>query len=329
VKRREFIAVVGGAAAAWSLAARAQQLSPDRPIVGVLAPQSQAASARNIEAFRKGLRDLGYVEGRNITLEIRYGDGLPERLPQLAAELVALKPAVIRAGSTAGLVAVHNATQTIPLVGATLEDPIALGLVKSISRPGTNVTGTWIAGDDALVGKRLGLLKDVVPGVSRVAAMVNPGDSSDAPLLRLLPATAHALGLGLLVIEAREASELPVAFDNVTRDGVHALFISSSPLFTSHRREIVSMAARLRLPAIYGWREFPEAGGLVSYGPSLPDLYRQSATMVDKILKGANPADLPVEVPTRFELVVNLKTAKALGLKVSEPFLLLADEVIE
>jgi putative tryptophan/tyrosine transport system substrate-binding protein len=168
-----------------------------------------------------------------------------------------------------------------------------------------------------------------VPGVSRVAAVVNPGDPSDAPLLRLLPATAHALGLELLVIEAREASELPVAFDNVTRDGVQALFISSGPLFSSHRKEIVAMAARERLPAIYGWREFAEAGGLVSYGPSLPDLYRQSATMVDKILKGASPADLPIEVPTRFELVVNLKTAKALGLKVSEPFLLLADEVIE
>ena len=329
LRRREFITVFGGAAVAWPLAARAQQAAPGQPIVGVLAPQSRAASARNIEAFRKGLRDLGYVEGRNITLEIRYADGLPERLPQLAAELVALKPAVIRAGSSAAMVAAHNATQTIPLVGATLEDPIALGLVKSIPRPGTNVTGTWIAGDDALVGKRLGLLKDVVPGVARVAAMVNPGDSSDAPLLRLLPATARALGLELLVIEAREASELPVAFDNVTRDDVQALFVSSGPLFSSHRNEIVAMAARGRLPAIYGWREFPEAGGLVSYGPSLPDLYRQSATMVDKILKGASPADLPIEVPTRFELVVNLKTAKALGLKIPEPFLLLADEVIE
>jgi ABC-type uncharacterized transport system substrate-binding protein len=329
MRRREFITLLGGAAATWPLAARAQQLSPDRPIVGVLAPQSQAASARNIEAFRKGLRDLGYVEGRNITLEIRYGDGLPERLPQLAAELVALKPAVIRAGSSAALVAAHNATQTIPVVGATLEDPIALGLIKSIPRPGTNVTGTWLAGDDALVSKRLGLLKDVVPGVSRVAAMVNPGDASDTPLLRLLPATAHALGLELLVIEARAASELPVAFANVAPNGVQALFISSGPLFLSHRGEIVAMAARVRLPAIYGWREFPETGGLVSYGPSLPDLYRQSATMIDKILKGASPADLPVEFPTRFELVVNLKTAKALGLKVSEPFLLLADEVIE
>jgi putative ABC transport system substrate-binding protein len=225
IGRRYCITLLGGAAAAWPLAARAQQ-SPDRPIVGVLAPQSQAASARYIEAFRKGLRDLGYVEGRNITLEIRYGDGVPERLPQLAAELVALQPAVIRAGSTAGLVAAHNATQTIPLVGATLEDPIALGLVKSIRRPDTNVTGTWVAGDDALVGKRLGLLKDVVPGVSRVAAIVNPGDSSDAPLLRLLPATAHALDLKLLVIEVREASEFPVAFANVARDG-QALFISS------------------------------------------------------------------------------------------------------
>ncbi len=165
MRRRDFITLLGGAAAAWPIAAYAQQ-SPARPIVGVLVPQSQVASARNVDAFRKGLRDLGYVEGRNITLEIRYGDGLPERLPQLATELVALKPAVIRAGSSAAIVAARNATETIPLVGATLENPIALGLVKSISRPGTNVTGTWLAGDDALVGKRLGLLNDVVPGVS-------------------------------------------------------------------------------------------------------------------------------------------------------------------
>jgi putative ABC transport system substrate-binding protein len=272
VKRREFITLLGGAAAGWPLAARAQP-SLDRPIVGVLAPQSQAASARNIEAFRKGLRDLGYVEGRNITLEIRYGDGLPERLPQLAAELVALKPAVIRAGSSAALVAAHNATQTIPLVGATLEDPIALGLVKSIRRPGTNVTGTWIAGDDARVGTRLGPLKDVVPGVSRVAAVVNPGDPSDAPLLRLLPATAHALGLELLVIEARDASELPVAFDNVTCDGVQALFISSGPLFSfpserDCRDGSARVAARhLRLAGVRGGGRFgllrAEFAGLV------------------------------------------------------------------
>jgi putative ABC transport system substrate-binding protein len=161
----------------------------------------------------------------------------------------------------------------------------------------------------------------VVPGVSRVAAMVNPGDASDTPLLRLLPATAHALGLELLVIEARAASELPVAFANMASDGVQALFISSGPLFLSHRREIVAMAARVRLPAIYGWREFPEAGGLVSYGPSLPDLYRQSAIMVDKILKGASPADLPVTVTTLHELMVNLKNAKALTQKVSQHFL--------
>jgi len=323
MRRRSFLAGLASTTAAWPLAARAQPQAKI-PIIGFL---GLAPEFSGVEALRAGLRDLGYIEGRNVIIVWQWA-GNVEQLPKLAAELVALQPAVIRAGSTAGLVAAHNATQTIPLVGATLEDPIALGLVKSIRRPGTNVTGTWVAGDDALVGKRLGLLKDVVPGVSRVAAIVNPGDSSDAPLLRLLPATAHALDLKLLVIEVREASEFPVAFANVARDG-QALFISSSPLFASHRREIVAMAARLHLPAIYGWREFPEAGGLVSYGPSLPDLYRESATMVDKILKGENPADLPVEVPTRFELVVNLKTAKALGLKVSEPFLLLADEVIE
>jgi putative ABC transport system substrate-binding protein len=286
-------------------------------------------AARNVAAFRAGLRELGYVEGRNIAIELRFAEGAISRLPQLAAELVALKPDVILVGASSGILAAHRATQSVPLVMITLEDPVALGLVKSIARPATNVTGTWLAGGEALVGKRLGLLRDVVRGMSRVAAMVNPGDATDAPNLRLLPAAARALGLDLHVVEVREASEIDAAFARAARDGMQASFVSSSPLFFANRSQIVAIAARMRLPAMYGWREFADAGGLMSYGPNLPDVYRRSATLIDKILKGASPADLPVETPTRFELVVNLKTANALGLTISDAFLLLADEVIE
>jgi putative ABC transport system substrate-binding protein len=326
MKRREFITLLGGAAATWPLAAFAQ--SP-RPLFGLLSPTSQAFAARNVESLRKGLRELGYVEGRNIAMELRYADGVIPRLPQLAAELVALKPDVILVGASSGIVAAHRATQAIPLVMITLENPVALGLVKSVARPGTNVTGTWLADGEALVGKRLGLLKDVVPGLSRVAALVNPLDATDAPNMRLLPTAARTLGLDLGVIEVPTAPELEPALAKAARDGVQASFISSSSLFFSNRREIVAIVARLRLPAMYGWREFADAGGLMSYGPNLPDVYRRSATLIDKILKGASPADLPVETPTRFELVVNLKTAKALGLAIPDAFLLLADEVIE
>jgi ABC-type uncharacterized transport system substrate-binding protein len=232
-------------------------------------------------------------------------------------------------GSSAGILAAHQVTQAIPLVMITLENPIALGLIKSIARPGTNITGTWLAGDEALVGKRLAMLKDLTPGAARVGAFLNPRDATDAPMFRLLPAAAGALGLDLRVFEVRDASEIEAAFSSAGRAGVQALFVSPTPLFLSNRQEIATTAARLRLPAVYGWREFAEAGGLASYGPNLPDIYRRSAGVVDKILKGANPADLPIEIPTRFDLVVNLKAAKAIGLTISDRFLLLADEVIE
>jgi putative ABC transport system substrate-binding protein len=329
MRRREFISLLGGTAAfSWAPAAYSQQ-SPRAARIGLLSPLSQALAARNVEAFREGLRDLGYVEGRNIAVEQRFANGIIPRLPQLAAELVALKPDAVLVGSSSGIVAAHRATQAIPLIMITLEDPVALGLVKSVARPGTNVTGTWLAGGEALVGKRLGLLKDIVPGVSRVAAFVNPGDATDAPNLRLLPAAARSLGLDLRIFEVREAPDIEPALAHAAGDGAQASFISSSPLFLSNRHQIVAIAARMRLPAIYGWREFADAGGLMSYGPNLPDVYRRSATLIDKVLKGASPADLPVETPIRFELVVNLKTAKALGLTISESFLLLADEVIE
>ena len=329
LKRREFITLLGSAAAAWPLAARAQQSAGRRPLIGLLSPISRVTATRNVDGFRKGLRDLGYVEGRNIAVEYRYSDGVPSNLPELAAQLVALNPDVILVGSSSEILAAYRATQTIPLVMLVVEDPVALGVVKSIARPGTNVTGTWIAGDVALASKRLGMLKDIVAGVSRVAAMVDPGDASDAPLLRLLPAAAHTLGLTLQIIEVREVSEFDGAFGGAARDGAQALFVGSSPFFLAHRSEVAATAARLRLPTMYQWREFVDVGGLVSYGPSLPDIYRRSAGLVGKILEGLIPADLPVEIPTRFELVVNLRTAKALGLTISDQFVLLADEVIE
>jgi putative ABC transport system substrate-binding protein len=328
MRRRDFITLLGGAAAAWPIAVHGQQL-PTRSLVGLLSPLSEAAAAHNVREFRKGLRDLGYVEGRNIALEFRYSAGNPSRLPQLAAALVALKPDVIMVGSSSGILAASKATQSIPLVMITLESPITLGLIKSIARPGTNVTGTWLAGDEALVSKRLAMLKDVTPGIVRVGAFLNPGDATDSPAFRILPTAARALGLDVRIFEVREASEFDAAFTSAGRVGVQALFVSQSPLFFSNRKEIAAISTRLRLPTMLGWREFPEAGGLMSYGPNLPDIYRRSAAFVDKILKGASPADLPVETPTQFELVVNLKTAKTIGLPISEAFLLLADEVIE
>ena len=327
MRRREFILALGGVAA-WPLAVHGQQL-PNRFLVGILSPLSEAAAAHNIREFRKGLRDLGYVEGRNIALELRYSDGNPARLPELAAALVALKPDVIVVGSSSGILAASKATQNIPLIMITLENPITLGLIKAIARPGTNVTGTWLAGDEALVSKRLAMLKDVTPGIVRIGAFLDPDDATDGPAFRILPTAAKALGLDVRIFEVREASEFDAAFASAGRVGLQALFVSQSPLFFSNRKEIAAITTRLRLPTMLGWREFPEAGGLMSYGPNLADVYRRSAALVDKILRGASPADLPVETPTQFELVVNLKTAKTIGLTISEPFLLLADEVIE
>jgi putative ABC transport system substrate-binding protein len=331
MRRRDFIAFAGGAAAvtvAWPLAARAQQ-SPVRPLIGVLSPLSAAAAARNIAAIRSGLRDLGYLEGRNVTIEIRYGDGAAERMAPLAAELVALKPDVLFAGAKSGAVAAHGATRTIPIVIISPENPVALGLASSIARPGGNVTGMWMLGDDALVGKRLEFLQLAVPGVSRIGMLYNPDDPTDALQIVQLPAVARALGLAVDVFEVRDLTMLDAVSAQVARAGVQALFISQGPTFNSRRGEITAMVARLRLPAMYGFREFADAGGLMSYGPNLPDMYRQAARLVGRILKGTSPAELPIELPTRYELIVNLKAAKAIGFAMSDSFLLLADEVIE
>jgi putative ABC transport system substrate-binding protein len=328
MRRREFIAGLGGAAAVLPLPARAQQAGK-APVVALLSPLTLVEATRNIREFRRGLRDLGYVEGDNIKLEMRFADGQASRFPELAAALVESKPDVIVAGSPGAIRAIRLASPGIPLVIITIDDPVSLGFVKSIARPATNVTGTWIAGDEALVSKRISLLKNVAPSIAKLAGLANPSDATDTPIFRLLPAAAQALGIDYQMIGVGVASELEAAFANAARGGVHAVFVSQSPFFHTNRKDVVGFAAKYRLPAIYGWREFAEAGGLLSYGPVLAEIYRRSATFVDKILKGANPAEMPVEIPTRFELVINLKAAKAIDLSISDAFLLLADEVIE
>jgi putative ABC transport system substrate-binding protein len=328
MRRREFLSVFAGAAAAWPLAARAQQAAT--PSIGVLSPASAATSARNIAALRQGLRNLGYVEGRNIAIEYRFAEGVSERLSRFATELVALKPVVIVVGSTSGIVSASKITQTVPLImiGAS-EDPVLLGLVASFARPGGNVTGFMLTLDQQILGKRLQLLRDAIPGISRVGVMGNPDAPGDAAELRMVPSVAGQFGLQYRLLEVRTVDELEAAFATATREDLQALYITWNPVFNVHRARVVAMVASLRIPAIYGFRDFVQSGGLMSYGPDLPDLYRRSATYVDKILNGEKVGELPLQLSERYELVINLKTAKALGLSISEGFLLLADEVIE
>jgi len=324
--RREFITLLGGAAATWPLAARAQQAV--RPLIGVLSPLSAASAARNIAGFRSGLRDLGYLEGRNATLALRYGDGAPERMAPLAQELVALKPDVLMAGARSGALAAQAATRTIPIV-IIADDPVVLGVAHSIAKPGGNITGTWFD-YDALVSKRLEFLKLAVRALARVGAIVNPDDPNDAlQLIPRLPAATRALGVTLEQFELRDVTRLDAVAAAIGRADVGALFVGDGPTLNSARAEITAMVARLRLPAMYGFREFAEAGGLMSYGYNLPDAYRQTARLVVRILKGDRPGDLPFELPARYELIVNLKAAKAIGLTIPDSFVLLADEVIE
>jgi putative tryptophan/tyrosine transport system substrate-binding protein len=329
MRRREFITLLGGALAGWPFAAAAQQGSVSRPLIGVLSPVSAAAAAKNMAAFRSALRDLGFVEGGNARLAVRYGAGEPERMAPLAAELVALSPDVIVAAADSGALAARDATRTIPVVVIIAGDPVAMGLAQTIARPGGNITGSWLWGDDALVGKRLQLLRLAVPALSRVAVLVNPDDPNDMVSVPPIPAAGRALGIAIEVVEVRDVRKLDEVSEQLARAGAQALFVAPGPTFFSARAEITAWAARLKLPAVYGYREFTDAGGLMSYGPSLPDIYRQSAKLAGKILKGERAADLPFELPTRYELVLNLKAAKALGLTILDSFVLLADEVIE
>ena len=311
------------------LASKAQQTAKIAQL-GYLGTD-RAAMPHLHEAFRQGLRDLGYVEGRNLVIESRYAEGKFERLPALAAELVARKVDVIVVSSTPAALAAKQATRTLPIVFAASGDPVASGLVTSLARPGGNVTGLAVLTPE-LVGKCLELLKQAVPGASHVAVLWHPGghvEQTEKNILTGAEVAGRALGVRLQFVEARGPADFDRAFSELTRARVGALTVLPSPMLNNERRRLVDLAAKNRLPAVYPLRVFVDVGGLMSYGPDLADLFRRAATYVDKILKGAKPADLPVEQPTKFELVINLKTAKALGLTIPQSVLARADHVVE
>ena len=280
------------------------------------------------EVFLEGMRALGYVEGQNLVMEYRGAEGQYEWLPALAAELVRLKVDVIVTGSTPGALAAKEATQTIPIVMAAIGDAVGSGLVASLARPGSNITGLSVL-DPELVGKQLEFLKDVLPTVSRVALLWNPANPVHARIVREADVAAQRLGVQLHHVEARGPEALDSAFVAMTRAHAHALLVVGDEMFASHRKRLAELAATSRLPTMHNVRRFVEAGGLMAYGPSSRDLSRRAAVYVDKILKGAKPADLPVEQPTKFDLVINLKTAQALGITIPPSLLFLADEVIK
>jgi putative ABC transport system substrate-binding protein len=329
MRRREFITFIGGAAT-LPFAAHAQQKS--MPVVGILSIGPPDPNAPNISAFRQGLAGLGYIEGRNILIEYRWAEGKPERFPALAAELVALKVDVIlTAGGTIAALAAKQATTTLPIVFGLVGDPIAEGLVTSLAGPGGNATGFSNVTND-LIGKWLELLKQVVPGVTLVAMLWKPDSMPDrAREVRLKEAdvSAQALGVQLQVVEARGPADLERAFLDISTKGARALVVLTTPVFDIARQRIADLATKHLLPTVYASRNYVEVGGLMSYGPNFADLHGRAASYVDKILRGAKPSDLPVQQPTKFELVINRKTANALGLTVPPTLLAQADEVIE
>ena len=296
--------------------------------IGRLSPLSAETAAPSLDAFRKGLRDLGWIEGRDFVIENCYADGKPERLPELAAQLVHQRVDVILVGSNPGALAAKGATSTIPIVMVTTGDPVGGGLVASLARPGGNVTGLTALGQ-ALSAKRLQLLKEAVPGVARIAVLTSPASPYTGPFLRERDNLARALGVRLQVVEAHDPTKFEQAFAEMGRERAGALMVFTDVGFITHRRRLVELAAKSRLPAVYPDREFVSAGGLMFYGASLVDMYYHAAVYVDKILKGTKPADLPVEQPTKLELVINLKTAKTLGLAIPSSVLARADRVLE
>ncbi len=325
MKRREFITLLGGTAA-WPLTARAQQ--PRRiPRIAVLNP-GDGPSSPQIGAFRKGLRELGYIEGQNIAIDWHFPEGGSESLPALARELVLAKPDAIVATGGPAVRAVMQATSTIPIVMSFSGDPVGTGLIDSLARPGGHLTGLSLMSPD-LSAKRLEILKEAFPKISRVATFWNPDDAVYHLELQRTETAARALGVTLQPVEVRARGDFEGAFAAMARNGADALIVFAHGLTIANRQSLVGLANGQRLPAMYGLREHTVEGGLMSYGPSRAELYRRAAGYVDKILKGAKPADLPVEQPTKFELVINLKTAKALGLEVPPTLLARADEVNE
>jgi len=327
MKRRQFIALVGGAAAVWPFPVCAQQSA--MPVVGWLNLQPLSTSRNLLEGFRKGLGEAGFVEGKNVMIELRPGDGKRARLPALADDLVRRGVAAIMAGSPPAALAAKRATQTIPIVFTSGADPVKIGLVSSYNRPGGNVTGVHIQFSQ-LVGKRLTLLHEAVPQISRIAVVVNPANSSDAePSVKNATEAARALGLDTQVFTARTIGEIDAAFVALVRWRAGAVLVGPDPFFASRLAQFATLAARHLLPTSVFTRRGAEAGGLMSYGPDNPDNYRLAGGYVGRILKGDKPADLPVQQPTKFKMVINLKTAKALGITLPPSILLRADEVIE
>ena len=325
MRRRAFITLLSGAAA-WPLAARAQQ-SGKLPKIGLLSSGAPAVQGQWVPAFVQRLRELGWIEGRTVVLEVRWAEGRPERFTEIAAEFVRLKVEVIMTYSTAAVIAAKQATSIIPIVFVAAGDPVGTGLVASLARPGGNITGTS-AQTPELAGKRVELLRDVIPGLRRLAIMANVGNPGSVLEMGEAQAAARKLGLEVTTSEIRRAEDITPAFEAL-RDRADALYLCPDPLMITNITRINILAVGARLPTMHGVREYVEAGGLIFYGPNFPDLFRRAADYVDKILRGAKPADIPVEQPIKFDLVINLTTAKVLGLKIPESFLLRADEVIE
>jgi putative ABC transport system substrate-binding protein len=329
MNRRRFLQAVSVSVLAAPLAAAAAQQAGKVPRIGFLGVTSPSDRPSLLDAFRQGLRELGWVEGQNIAIDYRYAEGRLDRLPDLAAELVRLKVDIIVSFGTQGVTAARNATETIPIVMIAVRDPVGTGLIASLAHPGGNVTGVSGSPGLEIVAKQLELLKETVPKIRRVAILSNPTNAYHQLAIKEVTVAARSLGVRLQLLEARGPAEFDGAFAAMAAERVEALLVVSDVIFNNHRARLADLAARSRLPAAYGVRESVEAGGLMSYGTSFLDLHRRSAAYVDKILKGVRPADLPVEQPTKFELVINLKTARALGLTIPQSLLRQADQVIE
>jgi putative tryptophan/tyrosine transport system substrate-binding protein len=323
MKRRDFIAVLGGTVG-WSLVARAQKSA--MPVIGFLSSASPARWTSFVAAFRQGLNEGGYIEGKNVAIDFRWAEGHYDLLPALAADLVRRQVAVVVAsGGTGPALAAKAATSTIPIVYTGVGDPVVIGLVASLGRPGGNVTGVSLFAEE-LGPKRMELLRELVPKATKIAMLVNSENTIDGQDAQNI---MQKVGLPLLVLSARVETEFEREFISATQQGAQALLVSADPFFNSRRTQLVALAARFAMPAAYPWSEYAKAGGLMSYGTSIPGAYRQIGQYVTRILKGAKPVDMPVEQPTKFEFVVNLKTAKTLGIDVPTSLLLRADEVIE
>jgi putative ABC transport system substrate-binding protein len=327
LQRRDFITLFGGAAAAWPLAASAQQPAKV-PLLGYLTGDSDSADSPRRKAFRDGLRNLGYNEGQTILIEYRTAAGSVEKLSTFAAEFSSLNVDVVFAFTAGATQAAAKAMPAKPIVSIT-PDPVSAGFVESLAHPGGNITGLSTLAGTEIYSKYLELLKDVVPNLTRAAVLSNPNFTTSALALKAMEAAAPALGLSLQIVEARKPDELEAAVGSAITEHAAGLIVVLDPMFLAQRVRLAELANKARLPTIYGIEEHVEAGGLMAYAASRPEIFRRAATFVDKILRGAKPSDLPVEQPTKFELVVNLKTAKALGLTIPESFLSLADKVIE